>query len=261
MARRSLSLAAVSFAAIAGVASLMGAARQAAAAATITLEWGACGGGAGGCAGVGTNTLSVFLPGGQTLRLDIFLQHDEVTGLNAHTFSLNFDTDGLNELNIGPMATVEWLGTDTHPGLLTEIYGPFTAGVDGSVESGTVSPTGRMNSFESGTVLSTGLPATGVAYTVGTFTATAPARYRVAQAFFTVALNAAWTDGADVFSGSFNGLFDISSNGLNQIVTMNFGTASLNEIIDPAIPEPGPVALLGLGLVGLVLARRRSRRA
>jgi hypothetical protein len=233
--------------------------RDASAAGTITLVWGACGGGAGGCLGVGTNTLTVNPAGGQTLRLDIFLQHDEVTGLNAHTFSLNFDTDGLNELNLGPMATVEWAGTDTHPSpSLSEVYGPFTGGVEGSVESGTISPTGRINSFDSGTVLSTNLPATGVAYTVGTFTATAPASYRVAQAFFTVNAGGAWTDGADVFSGEFNGLADISTNGLNQIITLNFDTASVNGQV---IPEPGTVSLLGLGLVGLVLAGRRSRRS
>jgi hypothetical protein len=257
MARRSLSLAAVSLAGMAGMASLMGAASDAAATATITLDWGACGGGSGGCIGVGTSTLTVNPAGGQTLRLDVFLTHDEVTGMQAHTFSLNFDTDFQDELNFGPMATVEWAGTDTHPSPnITELYGPFTAGTEGTRES-TFAVAGRVNSFDSGTVLDTNLPRTGAAYTVGTFTATAPARYRVAQAFFTVSLGAVVPDGADVFSGAFNALYDISTNGLNQIVTMNFGTASVST----PIPEPATVALLGLGLVGLALTHRRTRRS
>jgi hypothetical protein len=245
-------------AAIAGFLALLGGAGDARATATITLEWGACGGGTGtSCVGVGTNTLTNLPPGGQTLRLDVFLQHDEVTGLSGHAFSLNFDTDLLNELNFtAGMAPLEWAGTDTDPSPnITEIYGPFTAGTQGTLES-TGAMIGRINSFESSIALEltelTNLPRTGLAYSVGTFTATAPASYRVAQAFFTVNASA-FTDGNDVFSGSFNGGFDETVNGLGQIVTMNFGRASLNGIL---IPEPGTVSLLGLGLVGLVVARR-----
>ena len=46
------------------------------------------------------------------------------------------------------------------------------------------------------------LPPTGVAYTVGSFPATAPAYDRIGMAFFTV--NGALTDGPDVFSGLFD---------------------------------------------------------
>ena len=66
MRRAALSLAAA-------ILGSIGEARDASATATITLEWGACGGGAGGCAGVGTNSLTVLVGGGQTVRLDIFL--------------------------------------------------------------------------------------------------------------------------------------------------------------------------------------------
>jgi hypothetical protein len=243
-----------SVAMMAALVGLVGMTRDASATATVTLVWGACGGGPGGCVGVGSSAITVNPGGGQTLRLDIFLTHDEVVGVDAHVFSLNFDTDLGNELNLtGGMPPVEWAGTDTHPGGATELYGPFTAGLGGTVESsGAIA--GRLNSYDSGTVLSTNLPRTGLAYTVGTFTATAPASYRVGQAFFTVNASGV-TDGADIFSGSFNGGFDVSAN-INGAITMDFNSASVN-----IVPEPGTVSLLGLGLLGLVLAGRRTRRS
>jgi hypothetical protein len=248
----------LSVALMAAMLSLLGITRDAAATATTTLEWGACGGGAGGCAGVGTNTLTLAPGGGQTLRLDIFLTHDEPTGLYGHVFSLNFDTDLGNELNLTPgMGPVEWAGSDINPGPLSEIYGPLT--LNSTVES-TGASAGRINNFNS--VGFAFLPANGVAYTVGTFTATAPARYRVGQVFFNVNRLALSNDGPDVFSGAFNdsgafnGGFDLTANGDSQVVTMNFGTASVGTIV---IPEPGTVSLLGLGFVGLLLASRRRR--
>jgi hypothetical protein len=240
-------------AAMAGLIALAGISRDASATITITLEWGAC---SGFCIGVGTPII-VFPGGGQTLRLDVYLTHDEVSGLAAHTFSLNFDTTPTdNELNLTPgMAPLEWAGTDVDPGPGVELYAPITAGTHGTVES-TASVTGRINSFES---VSFGLPLprNGAAYTVGTWTATAPARYRVAQVFFTT--TPAWDDsGADVFAGAFNGLADVSANGNFEAFPpgpINFGTATVY------LPEPGTVSLLGLGLLGLALADRRARRS
>jgi hypothetical protein len=183
------------------------------------------------------------------------MTHNETSGLNGHVFSINFDTDLGNELNLtGGMPPVEWTGTDANPGPILDNYGPLTAGLGGTVESETGGPAGRVNNFDSAGF--TALPATGVAYTVGTFTATAPASYRVGQVFFTVNPGAL-TDGPDVFSGAFS-VFDGTENANGVPTTMNFLDASVNGTV---IPEPGTVSLLGLGLFGLVMAGRRSRRA
>jgi len=242
-----------SVALMAAMVCLVGMTKDASATVTIALEWSGCGGGGGGCTATGSDTITVGVIGGQTLRLDVYLSHDLTQGLESHTFSLNFDPSLDNEDNYGPMATTEWAGTDVNPGPNSEAYGPFTGGV--TTHESTTAITGRINSFESASFGR--LPANGAAYSVGTYSATAPARYRIGQAFFTS--NGAATDGADIFAGFFNTPFDIIIDGNSTIVptgTITFGTATIN-----VIPEPGTISLLGLGLVGLVLAGRRSRRS
>jgi len=238
---------------------LVGMTKDAGATITIALEWGACGGGTGGCTATGGSSITVNPGGGQTLRLDIFLSTNQLGGIGAHGFSLNFDTDLLNELNAGAMGAVEWGGFDVDPRMgFVELYGPISSGnIPATPESTTGGVSGRFNLIESGALGSLALPENGLVYTIGTVTTTAPARYRIAQVFFSA--NGAISDGADVFSGVFSQPPDgfIDSTYLGDITgTVLFSTASLN-----VVPEPGTVSLLGLGLVGLVLAGRRSRRS
>ena len=243
----------LSVAVMAAVVGLVGMTKDAGAALTLSLLWGAC---AGGCTGLGTDTISDGdIAPGQTLRLDIFMSHDLTQGIKAHAISVNFDLAPQNELNLGPMAPTEWAGTDVDPSGAVSNYLPVTTGVAGTVESNGVVG-GRINSYDAAVLIGV-LPANNAAYSVGTFTATAPGSYRIGQAFFTS--NGALLDGADVFVGYFNGLFDAIQDGFNVAVptgTITFGSATLNPI-----PEPGTVSLLGLGLIGLVLAGRRSRRS
>jgi hypothetical protein len=243
----------------AGLLCLVGMAKDASATITITLEWGACGGGAGGCTALGGQAITVDPGGGQTLRLDVFLAHDVPQGFESHSVSVNFDTQLANELNLGPMATVEWAGTDVNPDPAQNFsYSALSTGVS-TADSG-LGTAGRANSFESAALAGV-LPANSAAYSIGTHTATAPARYRIGQIFFTATGNTAALGVADIFSGSFNlpGIIDVIIDGNGTEIsqgTIIYGNATFN-----VVPEPGTVSLLGLGLVGLVLAGRRARRS
>jgi len=235
---------------MAAMIAMVGMTRDASATATINLLWETC----TSCSGFVANTSDTITAnaGVQTARLGIYLSHDEADEIGVYLFTLRYDTDLGNELNVNTliMNTNEWAGTDVDPNTMNiDNFGPLNGLV--FVESGVTA--GSVASIDSGS-LGGNLPGQGLLYSAGTFTATAPAApYRIG--FVTFVINGAISDGADIFTGLFSG-GDAVLTGLSGVIATTFGTATVNQI-----PEPGTVSLLGLGLVGLILAGRRSRRS
>jgi hypothetical protein len=115
----------------------------------------------------------------------------------------------------------------------------ITSGVSTVVES-TTAATGFVYTFEAGT-LGNGLLASFGAFQIG-------------EIVFSV--NPSVTNnGADFAAGFFNFGADGVYDNAGSSVTMVFNGAG----VDAFGPEPGTATLLGLGLVGLAVAGRRSR--
>ena len=196
--------------------------------------------------------------GGQTLRLDIFLTHDDVrTGSAAHGFSLNFDTDLLNELNLGRDGAGRVGRYGPRPGRRGQPATPR------STPAASADPESTGASVGSHQLVRERQHYAGPAgerrrvhgrYVHGDGTGQLPSRAGVLQSR-TARSQMARTSSAVCSTAASTA----SSTAPVRHVPggqLSFGTATVN-----VIPEPGTVSLLGLGLVGLVLAGRRSRRS
>jgi hypothetical protein len=229
-----------SVALLAAMVCLVGVAKDASATVTFSLIWTST----SGTGIVGTN--SIFADPGDVLILSIRMSTDQT--MAAHGISLNFDTDLGNELNLfNPAGGAEWSGTSYGSTAMAGTYAPLVLGLGPppAVDS-TGATSGRINTFESGKTPSGAFLPTGT-YTVGT------------AKFIATANLSTGPDGADVFAGLFNVGVDEVLNNLNApigTISVNYGDAAIQQVI----PEPGTASLLGLGLLGLVLAGRRNRR-
>jgi len=229
-----------SVALMAAMVCLVGMTKDAGAAVTFSLVWT-------GTTGTGiTGTSDIAAGIGDVLTLSIRMTTDQTLG--GHGVSLAFDTDLGNELNLfNPNGAAEWAGSNFGTTAMATNYSPINVGVGPppAVDS-TGGAGGSITLIESGQITGTLFLPVGT-YTVGT------ARF-VANG----ALNPQG-DGNDVFVGLFGGGDAVLNNafGVIPIGSLSFLGASVNSAV---IPEPGTASLLGLGLVGLVLAGRRSRR-
>jgi len=227
-----------SVALMAAMICLVGMARDASALVTFDLIWVST---TGTGAGVGTDTIAADI--GDNLVLEIRMTTTQTLG--GHFVSLAFDTDLGNELNL--LGFADWTGVTLGSMASLTTYIPNFGGPSGPVES-TGATGGGIDTYESGQAAGT------LFLPVGT--------YVIGTAGFSV--NGATNpqgDGDDVFIGLFNtGVDDILGNNFLPIAASGlvFNGAAVTSAV---IPEPGTVSLLGLGLVGLILAGRRSRRS
>jgi hypothetical protein len=192
-----------------------------------------------GTGATGSSDINVSNVTAETLTLTLTLTADSA-GVGAYFMSLRFDTDGGNELNIVSVAEGSW--TNGLTGAKARNLTQLNAGIESTQESENTAPEGRLFTFEA-TSLGTGIKNASLIWGVVVFT-TNPGNVA--------------TDGDDVFSGIFNPGIDVLFDNLTQpINAAAYSQASVNTV---AVPEPGIVALLGVGVGALLLAgRRRSR--
>jgi hypothetical protein len=231
------------FAVTVALAFTLGLSSSASADGTIELQWlSTTGPGVPG-------TSAITGASGDQLTLGIFVTAG-TEGMSVYGISISFDGVGFNQLDLNPP---DERSAATEFGLKPTVtclpfpacffgsptMAPFTPGVAGVVESNGLN-TGFVYTFEAGT-LGNGLLASFGAFKIG-------------EINFTVNSSVA-NNGEDVFSGFFNAGIDGAYDNFSTEVTMSFGSAT----VDTFGPEPGTSVLLGVGLVGLVMAGRRNR--
>lgn len=181
--------------------------------------------------GGGSNPVAV----GDLLTMALLMSTDQT--LTIAVFSLNYDTDGDNELDV--ISRFQWGGV-----AIVKAASDFFAPV-GAMNLTTATTVGSFQGATTNLSLPRLLPGDPASvYQMGTVT------WQVT--------GSANTDGADIVSGllskGIDGWYD------SAFATVPFSTLVFNSATVNFIPEPGTASLLGLGLVGLIAMGRRSRK-
>lgn len=173
---------------------------------------------------------------GDTFTVDIGFILDPGDSISSYAMSIMFDTDLGNELQFI---------SASQPGSVTGLFGgPLTpTGTPVGVDS-TGSSAGSVITFAGSTTPGTGIVNSGATpfdVVIGTITFKA--------------LAGVTTDGADAFTGFFDGGDHLTDNsGAPHSHALTFGDLSVN-----LVPEPGTFSLVALGMFGLSLKSRRER--
>jgi hypothetical protein len=212
----------------------------AAATATVDLVWTASSNPAA-AGGLGTNTIAAAP--GDLVTLAVVFTPFSSDGVSVYGVSVRFDFDLLDELDLSgapeEFGMKPTITCTPFPSCFFEspTMSPFTPGVSSVVESN-LGFTGFVYTFEAGTC------GNGPTDTFGAF--------KIGEIHFQVN-SSVMTDGFDIESGFFNVGTDGAFSNPGQPIDMTFGSASLDQI-----PEPATLVLVAAGLAAFA-ARTRIR--
>ena len=178
--------------------------------------------------GIGGPTVTTSLAAPATVTMSVFMTTTD--GLEAFSTTIFWNNSDISAI----AGTVKWSGILV-PGF-DSVFAPAMAGPAGTFITFIDNPNKRVFSFD-GIQLGSAIPAG--TYQLGTIV-------WLASAAGTTTFTSGIIDGLDGFIGC------CGSHIINGTVTFNGATMNV-------VPEPGTASLLGLGLVGLILAGRRKR--